>query len=88
MEVDLYDYIIDSPAKGVCVTAGIFLAEALRLLSGSNFSASNGWMARLLRRKRLVFRRIKTSGPELQQDTESFASLFLTECALECQFDD
>ena len=87
MEADLYDYIIDSRAQGICVTSGMIRAEALRILAGTNFSASNGWMARFLRRKRLVIRRITTSGRDLPQDAGPLASLFLTECALEYQVD-
>jgi hypothetical protein len=58
MEVQLYDYVIDQRDQGFCVTGGMIRAEALRLLAGSNFQASNGWLTRFLRRHRLTMRRI------------------------------
>ena len=65
MEAELYDYIIDQRDQGFCVTGGMIRAEALRILAGSNFQASNGWLTRFLRSHRLAVRRITTSGRDL-----------------------
>jgi hypothetical protein len=61
MESELYTWIVDKRDYGHCVTGGMIRAEALRILNGTNFAASNGWLSRFLRRKRLAFRRITTS---------------------------
>ena len=65
MEVELFDWIVDQRDRGFCVTGGMIRAQALRILEGTNFQASNGWLTRFLRRKRLVIRRVTTSGREL-----------------------
>ena len=58
MENDLFAWIMDKRASGLCVTTGMYRAEALRLLPNGNFSASNGWLDRFMKRKRLTVRKI------------------------------
>jgi hypothetical protein len=58
-------------------------AQALRILEGTNFQASNGWLTRFLRRKRLVIRRVTRSDRELPSDAGSCPATvetFLRDC--------
>jgi hypothetical protein len=80
MENDLSTWIMDKRASGLCVTAGMIRVEAVRLLPNGNFSASNGWLDRFMKRKRLTIRRITTSGRELPRDAPIQINQFLTEC--------
>jgi hypothetical protein len=80
MENDLSTWIMDKRASGLCVTAGMIRVEAVRLLPNGNFSASNGWLDRFMKRKRLTNRRITTSGRELPRDAPIQINQFLTEC--------
>jgi len=45
MENELYNFVIDLRDGG----HGMIRAEALRILHGSNFQASNGWLSSFLR---------------------------------------
>jgi hypothetical protein len=80
MENNLFDWVIDQRDRGFCVTQGMIRCEALRMLNGTNFQASNGWFSRFLRRKRLVVRRITTSGRDLPKDAGVQANTFLDQC--------
>ena len=80
MEAELYDYIIDQRDQGFCVTGGMIRAVALRILAGSNFQASNGWLTRFLCRHRLAVRRITTSGRDLPANIGATINAFLNEC--------
>ena len=79
MENELYNFVIDLRDGG----HGMIRAEALRILHGSNFQASNGWLISLLCRKRLCMRRITKSGRDLPPDASESASTFLAECVEE-----
>ena len=79
--------VMDRRAAGICVTGGMIRAEALQIMADTNFSASNGWLTRFLRRKRLVVRRVTTSGRELPKDAGVQVDQFLSECAREYQVD-
>jgi len=87
MENDLFAWIMDKRASGLCVTAGMIRAEALRLLPNGNFSASNGWLDRFMKRKRLTIRRITTSGRELPRDAPIQINQFLAKCEPYMQMD-
>jgi hypothetical protein len=89
MEVELFDWIVDQRDRGFCVTGGMLRAQALRILEGTNFQASNGWLTRFLRRKRLVIRRVTTSGRELPSDAGATVEAFLRDCEefMEMDFD-
>ena len=89
MEVELFDWIVDQRDRGFCVTGGMIRAQALRILEGTNFQASNGWLTRFLRRKRLVIRRVTTSGRELPSDAGATVEAFLRDCEefMEMDFD-
>ena len=89
MENELFDWVIDQRDRGFCITQGMIRCEALRILNGTNFEASNGWLTRFLRRKRLVIRRITTSGRDLPQDAGVQVNNFLGECQefVEMDFD-
>jgi len=83
MENELYNFVIDLRDGGHCVTGGMIRAEALRILHGTNFQASNGWLSGFLRRKRLCMRRITTIGRDLPPDASESANTFLAECGEE-----
>ena len=73
MENELFAWIMERRAAGLCVSTGLCVsgmirAEALRILPNGTFSASNGWLDRFMKRKRLTIRRITTSGRELPRD--------------------
>jgi hypothetical protein len=68
MENELFAWIMERRAAGLCVSTGMIRAEALRILPNGTFSASNGWLDRFMKRKRLTIRRITTSGRELPRD--------------------
>ena len=87
MENAVYDMVMDRRAAGICVTGGMIRAEALQIMADTNFSASNGWPTRFLPRKRLVVRRVTTSGRELPKDAGVQVDQFLSECAREYQVD-
>jgi hypothetical protein len=89
MEAELFDWIVDQRDRGFCVTGGMIRAQALRILEGTNFQASNGWLTRFLRRKRLVIRRVTTSGRELPRDAGATVEAFLRDCEefMEMDFD-
>ena len=80
MEHALERFIHDQRALGHVVTGGMIRAEAVRLLSGTNFSASNGWLNRFLHRKRFSFRRVTTSGRDLPANAAATVKTFLSEC--------
>jgi len=62
LEEDLYNWILEKRDLGMSVTGGIIRFEALKLANTRTFAASNGWITRFLRRRKLVVRRITTSG--------------------------
>ena len=80
MENNLFNWVIDQRDRGFCVTQGMIRCEALRMLNGTNFQASNGWYSRFLRRKRLVVRRKTTSGRDFPKNAGVQANTFLDQC--------
>ena len=79
MENKVYDWILD---HGFCVTGGMIKFQALSEVGSINpsFSASCGWLKKFLKRKRLVMRRITTSGRDLPKDCAEIVNSFLKEC--------
>jgi hypothetical protein len=59
-----------------CVSTGMIWTEALRILPNGTFSASNGWLERSMKRKRLKIRRITTSDRELARDAPIYTNKF------------
>ena len=80
---------VNQAATAALTTALTQVTEALRILEGTKLQASNGWLTRFLRRKRLVIRRVTTSGRELPSDAGATVEAFLRDCEefMEMDFD-
>jgi hypothetical protein len=87
MENELFAWIMDQRSLGLCVTTGMIRTQALRILNDINFSASNGWLSRFMKRKRLTIRRITTSGRELPRDAPIKINEYLGDCEPYMQMD-
>lgn len=77
LEEDLYDWIIEMRAAGQCVSGNMVKDRALQMANSVEFRASNGWLQNFLMRRRLVRRRVTTSGRDLPADAVALARGFL-----------
>ena len=80
LEDTLYTWITEKRAQGMLVNSSSVQLKALELSTDRQFKASNGWLARFLRRRRLTTRRITTSGRLLPTNTRDTINQFWNEC--------
>jgi hypothetical protein len=78
MEAELYRWIKSVRADGGCIDGKAIKRRALRILaSGKPFLASNGWLLKFLKRRRLSLRRITTKGRKPPQDMPKIIKRFV-----------
>lgn len=80
LEEQLFNWISERRVEGMLVSGSSVQAKALELSTDRQFKASNGWLARFLRRRRLVTRRITTSGRALPVNSRDTIRMFLEQC--------
>ena len=68
-------------AAGQCVSGNMVKDRALQMANSVEFRASNGWLQNFLMRRRLVRRRVTTSGRDLPADAVALARGFLESAA-------
>lgn len=81
LEQQLYDWVSDERSEGKLVSGKQIQEKARGLNTDSRFTASCGWLNRFLKRKRLVRRRITTSGRALSLNTAQNIRDFVAQCA-------
>ena len=82
MEEQLFQWITEHRTQDHCVSGRMIRLRALQITNDfyavhNNFSASEGWFHRFLRRHKLALRRVTTSGRDLPSNVGQIIEHFL-----------
>ena len=88
METKLFEWINENREKGACVGGFAIKQMAQQLFKEIysmqtnfyQFKASNGWMINFLKRKKIVLRRVTTTGRDLPTNTSNVIKGFFKIC--------
>lgn len=84
LEDELYKWIVDRRLLGHIVDGNAIRSKAREIATRTNignFKCSSGWLVRFLRRKKLRFRRVTSSGRELPKNANETISTFINLCS-------
>lgn len=81
LEDNIYEWITKEREDGRLVSGDAIQTKARQLNTyGNGFVVSNGWLQRFLKRKRLVRRRVTTSGRALPANAKFEINQFIQDC--------
>ena len=84
LEEELYQWVMDNRDEGHIVDGHAIKSQARAIAARDkidHFRCSSGWLVRFLRRNKLRFRRITSSGRELPKNATETITTFISSCS-------